>query len=55
MKKNLIIPLLIVVVFGLQPAFAQFPIKIPKLPKVDKPEEQPPPNNTQQNSEKRKR
>ncbi|MEP6787236.1 MAG: hypothetical protein ABJB40_02305 [Acidobacteriota bacterium] len=49
MKKKLIVPLVIVVAFGFGSAFAQFPISIPKLPKVDKSKEQPaPPSSTQQ-------
>jgi hypothetical protein len=51
MKKNLMTALLIVLAFGLQGAYAQFPIKIPKLPKAEKPKEQPPQNNNGQNNE----
>lgn len=51
MKKNLIIAFFIVLICGLQTVSAQFPIKIPKLPKVEKPKEQTPSSSNQQSSE----
>lgn len=47
MKKNLIIALFIALALGLQTASAQFTIKIPKLPKAEKPKEASPSSNDQ--------
>jgi hypothetical protein len=51
MKKNLVIALLIVLVFGLQSVSAQFPIKIPKIPKLEKPKEPTPTKSDSQTGE----
>ncbi|HVE59858.1 MAG TPA: hypothetical protein VNB22_23800 [Pyrinomonadaceae bacterium] len=50
MKKNLIIALLIVLICGLQNVSAQFPIKLPKLPKIEKPKEKPPQSDSEQSN-----
>ncbi|HEY0461386.1 MAG TPA: hypothetical protein VGC97_19785 [Pyrinomonadaceae bacterium] len=52
MKKNLIIAFFIVLIFDLQTVSAQFPIKIPKLPKVEKTKEKSPQSSSEQNNER---
>ena len=53
MRKNIFAVFIwaIVTVFCFQNISAQFPIKIPKLPKIEKPKEQSPSNNSEQKTE----
>lgn len=53
MKKNIVIAIFVVLFFGLQTVSAQFPVKIPQLPKIEKTKEKPPQNSEQNNEQNR--